>query len=1224
MISLGVQPMTSNTTPILLDPQTFPLHGARLIEASAGTGKTYTIANLYLRLLLGHGSEASRHQHSLTVDQILVVTFTEAATAELRDRIRSKIHETRLAFARGVSKDPFIQTLMADTSDHTDATTILLQAEQQMDEAAIYTIHGFCQRMLTQNAFESGSRFNNEFISDEEPLKQQVVADYWRRNFYQLPSKVVTAIHGLYKHPDEIYKLIKSWITGPDIEIKPDVSKSDLPVKLNERMAAIADIKKQWLSIAGELGDMIRPAFKSQHLDGWLEQVGTWAAKDTVSLSYPKALPHFTQSALIKKTNKGKTPPEHPLFEAIEAFLENPTDEKAELGADAIMQCKKALAANKQKQQVLSFDDLLSQLAHAIEHDDEEILSHRIRSLFPVAMIDEFQDTDPLQYQIFQSLYLNNPECGWFMIGDPKQAIYGFRGADIFTYIEARQAVNSHFTLSVNWRSSQAMVCSANQVFASADKPFIYDSDIPFHPVDANPSADKMHWYVAGQKQPAMRYWFANDSDSDTNGDNENHSGKPLSMGAYETMMADATAREISRLLTASQNGDAYFESKGSTKPIQGSDIAILVRKGKQAQLVKQALAKQGIASVYLSNKESVFKTTVAKALATILTGVLAPDDHSLLRAAVATTLMGLDAHGLDQLNHDENQWDSVVTEFRDYQYHWRKRGILPMIRHLMSQRQIAERLLQQPQGEADVTHLMHLSELLQQASLDIDSQHGLLRWLNDAIEHAHTYGTGNDDQIQRLESERNLVQIITIHKSKGLEYDLVFVPFAMGFTRQKTAKYYDKISKTTCLDLTLDKAHLQYAEEERLAEDLRLLYVAVTRAVYGCYMGVGAIKDGNFKASQSHLSALGYALQKGQMCTTEELKAALTAWTDDNPHAVISPLPSVDIPAYQIQDAGPITLSANTMNRAIDGNWRMTSYSGIIRQDPSHQSHHSAFNQPMDLLTLDTDSADDDITDTATAVSDDDQYTIFQFPKGARPGTFLHTLFEEVIFTEPANSPHNTQVIKTLMETEQYEDAWLPVLQQLMDTVLATPLDGKALKLNQKTSQQCLVEMEFLLPIKVLQADALNQVVMTHDALSAQAGALGFETVKGMLKGFIDLIFEDGGRYYVLDWKSNYLGDNVSCYHQNALANAMADHRYDLQYQIYALALHRFLRSRLPDYQYDVHFGGVYYLFLRGMDGNSQNGIFYTKPSEAFLMALDALIDGNLPAHSVATEVHS
>jgi exodeoxyribonuclease V beta subunit len=196
-------------------------------------------------------------------------------------------------------------------------------------------------------------------------------------------------------------------------------------------------------------------------------------------------------------------------------------------------------------------------------------------------------------------------------------------------------------------------------------------------------------------------------------------------------------------------------------------------------------------------------------------------------------------------------------------------------------------------------------------------------------------------------------------------------------------------------------------------------------------------------------------------------------------------------------------------------------------------------------------------------------------------------------------------------MESEQLEESWLPVLQTLIDTVLATPLDGKRMLLNQKQPAQRLVEMEFLLPIEVLSSPALNRVIQRHDPLSAKAGDLGFQTVQGMLKGFIDLVFEDSGKYYVLDWKSNYLGDDVSHYHGNALKAAMADHRYDLQYQIYALALHRFLRSRLPNYDYQHHFGGVYYLFLRGMDGESEHGIFSAKPSLEFLDDMDRLIDG-------------
>ena len=243
--------------------------------------------------------------------------------------------------------------------------------------------------------------------------------------------------------------------------------------------------------------------------------------------------------------------------------------------------------------------------------------------------------------------------------------------------------------------------------------------------------------------------------------------------------------------------------------------------------------------------------------------------------------------------------------------------------------------------------------------------------------------------------------------------------------------------------------------------------------------------------------------------------------------------------------------------------------------------------------MTLDLDSFDDKEVEELL----EPQKNIFTFPKGARASTFLHTVFEDIEFTEPATSATNTQIITNLMEGEQLDSGWLPVLQCLVDTVLTTPLDGKKLKLNQKSSSSRLVEMEFLLPIEVLTAPALNRVIQRYDPLSAKAGDLGFHSVQGMLKGFIDLVFEHQGQYFILDWKSNYLGDSVSDYHGDALNNAMAEHRYDLQYQIYALALHRFLRSRLPDYDYHAHFGGVYYLFLRGMDGQSEHGVFLCSP---------------------------
>ncbi|ELY1986705.1 exodeoxyribonuclease V subunit beta [Vibrio harveyi] len=1199
--------MAQMSVPTPLQTMTFPLHGARLIEASAGTGKTFTIAGLYLRLLLGHGTADTKHRVPLTVDQILVVTFTEAATAELRDRIRARIHDARIAFARGQSLDPVIQPLLEEIEDHKQAAEILLQAERQMDEAAVYTIHGFCQRMLTQNAFESGSRFNNEFVTDESHLKAQVVADYWRRNFYPLPFALAGEVRQLWGSPSDLLYDISNYLTGAPLSLSVPAMQGSLADLHEQNLKQIDALKAQWrdsqedfLALISD-SDVNKRSYTKKSLPTWLEAVNAWAATETTGYDYPDKLEKFAQNVLFEKTPKG-TAPQHPVFEAIEAFLANPISLKAPLLAHAIEHCRVMLAKAKNQKQWLSFDDLLTQLSASIDTDETALLTERIRTLYPVAMIDEFQDTDPLQYSIFSRIYLDNPECGLFMIGDPKQAIYGFRGADIFTYIKARNQVSAHYTLGTNWRSSADMVLAVNQIFALPDSPFIYDSDIPFHSVDYSPSADKRVWTMGGQKQPALTYWLQEAED------------KPLPKGEYLTAMAEATASQIQTILTSAQQGQACLVNGEKQKPVKAGDIAVLVRTGSEGRMVKQALADQGIASVYLSNRDSVFTSSVAQDLQRLLQAVLTPENDRALRASLASELFALDAASLDALNNDETVWENAVNEFKEYRKLWVQRGVLPMLRAVISKRHIAERLLeegassQSENGERVLTDLMHIGELLQQASNELDSDHGLLRWLAQSISDAEHGLGGSDDQIQRLESERNLVQIVTIHKSKGLEYDLVFLPFVFGYREASEAKYYDAENDRTVLDITGNDASLKQADKERLAEDLRLIYVALTRAVYACFIGASPLRNGRSTKEPTgvHHSAIGYLVQNGQEGGINDLFVGLKKQQENLDNVVICEPPKQHDEMYVAEKTELEALTAKELQNPIDRNWRITSYSGLVKQG----SHHSEHDATIEITGFDIDSSEEQ--DEAELV--EPERSIFNFPRGARPGTFLHSLFEEIEFTQRATTEENTQIILGLMESEQLDEEWLPILQQLIDTVLATPLDSKALLLNQKGPAQRLVEMEFLLPIEVLSAPALNRVIQRHDPLSAKAGDFGFQTVQGMLKGFIDLVFEHQGKYYVLDWKSNHLGDDVFHYHGDALKSAMADHRYDLQYQIYALALHRFLRSRLPNYDYEQHFGGVYYLFLRGMDGQSDHGIFSAKPTFEFLQEMDHLIDGQAP----------
>ncbi|WP_413113729.1 exodeoxyribonuclease V subunit beta [Thaumasiovibrio sp. DFM-14] len=1189
--------------PEQLDPMTLPLTGMRLIEASAGTGKTFTIAGLYLRLLLGHGGDSAAPR-PLNVNEILVVTFTEAATAELRDRIRRRIHDARCAFTLGESDDPVIAPLLQATQDHRMAAKRLLEAERQMDEAAIYTIHGFCQRMLSQNAFESGALFENEFITDESRLRYQAVADYWRRRFYPLQAELAELIRLEWQSPYQLYKEIDSYLSGAPLHIETEAAPEKLEQLHKENLERIGAVKSAWLADAHAFHALIsesgvnKRSYTKTSLPKALDEVTQWAQAPSVDYQLPKALEKFDQQVLIEKTAKG-TPPIHDVFDQITELLASPPSLKAPLLADAIGHCRQGLASLKAQNAWLSFDDLLTQLSRALDQENGALLAERIRELYPVAMIDEFQDTDPLQYHIFSSVYASAvADAGLLMIGDPKQAIYAFRGADIFTYIQARRQVSAHYTLNTNWRSSAEMIAAANAVFSVADKPFVYDDDIPFFPVNPASGAEQRGWWVDGQRMPAMQIWQAAATVKESKKGQES---QPLSAEVYRQQMAVTAAAEMARLLSLSQQGDVVLGQEGQVKPLQPGNMAVLVRTGYEARLIKQALAERGVDSVYLSNRDSVFSQPIAMDLVRILHAVLMPEDEQRLRAALATALFSLTALQLDRLNHDEQEWEKVVSEFRDYAQAWQRRGVMPMLRQLLQRRQIAERLLAQQDGERQLTDLLHIGELLQSQRQELDSDPALLRWFEQQIS---LPAQQSDDEQVRLESERNLVQIVTIHKSKGLEYDLVFLPFICHYRMATTALYHQEGQSAALLDLYNQSSNIEKADEERLAEDLRLLYVAVTRAVYGCYLGVAPIRNGRSSKEPTgmHHTAIGWLWQGADAGNCADWSAAVARYIAYSGQACSLTMEESDV-IYTPPAEITTTIDAAVFQRGPSANWWLTSYSGLSRQ-----GHHYDASFEMPGFDLDAATPTAEIEERLALES---VRTIADFPKGAGPGTFLHTLFELVDFTQPASSEVNQGVILHQLEKEGYDSDWLPVIQLLIDQVLACPLDGDSLRLNSKCSAQRLTEMEFMFPVERLTAHAVNKLLATHDPIAAKAPQLGFETVSGMLKGFIDLIFEHQGRFYVLDWKSNWLGEQPSDYTPEKLQTAITEHRYDLQYQLYTLALHRYLSSRITDYDYDVHFGGVYYLFLRGIDAAGQTGIHYARPDKSLVVAFDAIMKG-------------
>ncbi|MDE1658503.1 exodeoxyribonuclease V subunit beta [Klebsiella pneumoniae] len=1164
-----------------LDPLRLPLIGERLIEASAGTGKTFTIAALYLRLLLGLGGEAA-YPRAISVEELLVVTFTEAATEELRGRIRSNIHELRIACLRGESDNPLYSALLAEIADKDDAAKTLLLAERQMDEAAVFTIHGFCQRMLSLNAFESGMLFEQQLIEDESRLRYQACADFWRRHCYPLTRDIAAVIHDVWKGPRDLLKSLDRWLQGEAPQLKsPPAPNETLAERHQQIIARIDSLKQQWREQVGEIEGVLensgldRRKFNRGNQGKWMEKVNAWAQEETLSYQLPDALEKFAQSFLLERTKAGGEPPVHPLFSAVESLLASSLTLTDLVLARAMVEIRDAVAREKRRRGELGFDDMLSRLDEALRGDSGETLASAIRQRFPVAMIDEFQDTDPQQYRIFRRIWRRQPETALLLIGDPKQAIYAFRGADIFTYMNARGDVAAHYTLDTNWRSSPGMVGSVNRLFSLSDNPFMFH-EIPFLPVKAAAKNKGLRFTVDAADVPAMNVWLM--------------PGDTVGSGDYQTFMAQLCATQIRDWLSAGQRGRALLWRGETSRPVQASDITVLVRNRLEAAQVREALQTLGIPSVYLSNRDSVFETLEAQELLWLLQAVLAPERENTLRSALATSMFGLTALDIENLNQDEQAWDALVEEFSEYRQIWRQRGVMPMLRALMTARHIAENLLATRGGERRLTDILHISELLQEAASQLESEHALVRWL---AQHIAEPDSNAASQQMRLESDKHLVQIVTIHKSKGLEYPLVWLPFIARFRKQDQAFYHDRETFAAVLDLGQDEASLELAEAERLAEDLRLLYVALTRAVWHCSLGVAPLSSRKSGNSDFHLSALGRLLQAGEAMDAAGLAARLADFCHGD--IALQRPGELDLTPWQAPAATIPRLSARELQRRIADDWRVTSYSGL-------QQH--GFSGGQDLLPrLDVDAAG------VGEVVEEPQLTPHQFPRGAAPGTFLHSLFEELDFTQPV--PEGWMAEK--LQLSGFDAQWAPVLTDWLGGVLKTRLPGPDIALNQLASRDKQVEMAFYLPIaQLLTAERLDALIRQYDPLSADTPPLDFRQVRGMLKGFIDLVFRHEGRYYLLDYKSNWLGEDREAYTRPAMEQAMRAHRYDLQYQLYSLALHRYLRHRLADYDYDRHFGGVIYLFLRGMDGQEGGqGIFTTRPVRPLIDGLDQLFAG-------------
>ncbi len=1166
---------------------TAPLdRGTVLLEASAGTGKTYTLVGLLLRLLLEEQIEK--------LEQALVVTFTIAATEELKTRLRSGI-EKLLAVIHGAPCD---EPLFRRLAKLAGAEARLRQALDDFDRAPIATIHGFCKRLLDESAFETRQPFRLDFVVDLMPLLHRAAADVLRRTYAPQPDlrQAVIAVGRLT--PDSLAAGYRLWRRYPNVTLDPatpdpgrwlEAIEAPLHRVAQEFDTACRECIESFQCYANKPLFTVPPKAAMEQFATHLRTSPLLAIDLIVELA-----PTVIETRL--KNESPRPLPGHPFFAACEEVAAAVATATTHLRAQLLLDLDALLARDKQRQHVLSFDDLLQRTRTALQDPARKaVLLAAIRERYRVALIDEFQDTDELQYEIFATCFHGRP---LFLIGDPKQSIYGFRGADLQAYLDASADAEARETLDVNFRSSAPLVAAVSQLFAGAHA--FVEPRIVLPDVHARAAAGELG--IDGDPGPAFRWRLL-----------------PLAMGksghvgiakdqAEQHISLDVAA-EIARLLA----GDARI----GPRPLQPRDCAVLTRTNKQAVRVQEALRQAGIVSA-IGKAGDIFDTDEFVEVERLLRAILQPGNLGLARAAMATRFWGKDAAWLRATLDDDERFDAELRRLEDWRRSWHRHGFVVMTEQLQADLVAVPRLLAQRGGERSLTNFQQLFELLHQAEhAERLSPEGLLEWL----QHERRHKEELDYQLRelRLESDEDAVQILTVHGSKGLQYEVVFAPFLWDARRAK-APGIVPLATGRQLAFELDDEQKGAIEADRLAEDVRLCYVAVTRAKRRCYVHLG------YCGKEAHRSALAWLLwppaadvdltvapaafenwaslakagfgqlpqRIGAMCAASGGTMA-SEQVPKEPRAVALPL-RPGRPLQRARTPGP-----KVPYRALHSFTSLVA--GAHGLDPS------------------PDVADPAVREVEAPAAPGQG--IFGFARGARAGQCLHALLERIDLDALGADATRALVEDTLAafglaDADAHPgtvDPVADVLQNLQDLAAAKVHTGGP-TIAELCRGETAIEWKFTLPTPGSRLEGLAGAFAEHGSELARRYAerlrqLPNRYVHGFLVGFVDLIATYRGRHWIVDWKSNHLGESAADYDAARLATAMVDSDYVLQYHLYVLALHRQLRARLRDYDYERHVGGICYAFLRGAVPGDLHGMLYDRVPLALVDAMDRWAGG-------------
>ncbi len=1107
------------------DPVNIKIEGKNLIEASAGTGKTYSIGILVLRLIL---------EKDIKIEDVLMVTFTNAAVAELDIRIRKFLREAYNISQKHTNKnenyDPLIEKIVIhaiETKGIEHVTKLLSNALLFLDEISINTIHSFCQMTLTEFPFETEQLFNTEIIEDADTLIEDAVNKYWRNHITILDKELLKLLVGEGYSRKMIIDFVKNIFNGKTLKINNLLT--------DEQIAEIVKLYKNHT-------DVIFEKFLDYIKINWdnisAYKTGTYDLGKMIEENNPEAF----AKKFIEKYFKSNPPAYLLKFDGVYAQMqeyEKEIEEYNKAQKDILINylhqaekfIVKEVETKKNRNQVLSFYDLISTLYNELVVKNNVTLQEKLRKKYKAVFIDEFQDTDNWQYGIFQKAFVEKGNTIVFFIGDPKQSIYSWRGADLNTYIKAKKDISTQYTMQNNFRSTEAFINAMNEFFPAGT---CSENKI------SNPFCSEEIRYETvfpANKETGILY------DNDNIATSFDMVTSPLltnKQSHYEN-----AGREVLYLL---QNGK--ISKKGVKTAVKPENIAVLVRSNHGAKEMKKILTKLNIPAV-VTDETKIMETDEATDLYYVVYAMINPVQSTISRALL-TSFTGFTTEDILKLDNDITK-----SDFINFQNRWGQSGIYSAILEFISRYKVKSYLLNEENrnGNRIYTNLMQLAEILnEKETYDNFGPEKLLDWFQKSRE-----GLKNENKYeQRIESDDNSVTISTIHKSKGLSYDIVILPDS-NFKIKKPEKYISYATdEKFYISYYLNEEENRIYELQMEQENRRLLYVAITRAVYKCIIQYST-DNKNKKGTLMHFHQnLGDNNKNITFRIPVELKKN---W--------YSPEKSKNLTTKK-----PILFTGK-----IDNKWKVTSFSSL-------DSHYmpGLINQPVIEINR----------------NEYDRFIFDELPKGTKTGLIIHSIFEKIDFQDKAywgKIIKNTLNIYGRTQNEEETEKYL----ELVNTVLNSKMPGKEFSLSQIEYDKRLIEMEFFYLFKNWNTKKIKEIfpeLIIHNL-----------DIEGIMHGFIDLVFEYKRKYYILDWKTNFLGNDIEDYNKENISKAMNENNYHLQYLIYTIALKRFLEKRIPDFNYEKHFGGVFYLFIRGIRIGESSGIFYKLPDKYKLNSLEQIL---------------